>query len=78
MTQKYFGSEGREKRKREIVLGKCFACLLPNKDSYWVIAKDAGKQKCRLPSSKSCTSTMLNVLRIRSTKSVPNCCDYDK
>jgi len=48
----------------------------PGKDSYRVNAKDARSQKCRLLSLWFCTSTVINMARTRSMKTVPN--SYDR
>ena len=76
MAQKYLGSEQKEESNRETVLAKCPNHLVPGKNSYGVIAKDARSQKCRLPSFLFHISTVLKMAITTSMKSVPN--SYDR
>lgn len=48
MAQNYF--DWNEESKRETVLAKSSDHPVPDKNSHWVVVKDGGNQKCRLPS----------------------------
>lgn len=76
MARNYFGSEQKEESNRETVPDKGSNHPVSGRDSYRVIATDAGSQKHKLLSFLFCTSTVLNITRTRSTKSVPN--SYDR